>query len=134
MCDIADNPWIPWDVHIRSSCHPTVSELCYDSIAMKANRKSDIFTFLRANRDTIFSYGVKRIGLFGSFVRNSQTDSSDIDVLVEFEQDKQNYRNFIHLAYFLEDNLKRKVDLLTMDSLSPHIGPTILQEVEYVSL
>jgi predicted nucleotidyltransferase len=44
------------------------------------------------------------------------------------------YRNFINLAYFLEDNLERKVDLQTTDSLSPYIGPRILREVEYVSL
>jgi len=99
-----------------------------------ANRKNEVFDFLRSNRKAISSYGVKKIGLFGSFVRNSQTDASDIDILIEFEKEKENYRNFIHLAYFLEDNLQRKIDLLTTDSLSPHIGPRILKEVEYVSL
>ena len=101
---------------------------------MKANRKSDVTDFLKSNRDAISSYGVKRIGLFGSFVRNSQTDKSDIDILIEFERDRETYSNFIRLAYFLEDNLERTVDLLTSDGLSPHIGPTILREVEYVSL
>lgn len=101
---------------------------------MKANRKSDIFNFLTANREAISSYGVKKIGLFGSFVRNSQTAASDIDILIEFKQEEETYRNFINLAYFLEDNLERKVDLLTTDSLSPYIGPRILREVEYVSL
>ena len=111
-----------------------MNELCYDGETMKANRKSEVFDFLRSNREAISSYGVKKIGLFGSFVRNSQTDASDIDILIEFEQEKENYRNFIHLAYFLEDNLQRKVDLLTTDGLSPYIGPKILKEVEYVSL
>ena len=101
---------------------------------MKANRKSDIFNFLTANREAISSYGVRKIGLFGSFVRNSQTAASDIDILIEFKQEEETYRNFINLAYFLEDNLERKVDLLTTDSLSPYIGPRILREVEYVSL
>jgi len=77
---------------------------------------------------------VKKIGLFGSFVRNTQRDESDIDILVEFDQEKLSYDNFINLAYFLEDNLNRKVDLLTTDGLSPYIGPRILKEVEYVSL
>jgi len=101
---------------------------------MKANRKSEIFDFLTANREAISSYGVRKIGLFGSFVRNSQTAASDIDILIEFKQEEETYRNFINLAYFLEDNLERKVDLLTTDSLSPYIGPRILREVEYVSL
>ncbi len=78
-------------------------------------------------------YGVKKIGLFGSYVRNMQNAQSDIDLLVEFEPDKLNYSNFINLAFFLEDNLESKVDLVTLDSLSPYIGPNILKEVEYVS-
>ena len=107
---------------------------CYDEGIMKLTQKNDIFDFLQTNREAISSYGVKKIGLFGSFARNSQTDGSDIDILVEFDQEKQNYKNFINLAYFLEDNLDRKIDLLTTDSLSPYIGPRILKEVEYVPL
>ena len=101
---------------------------------MKPTTKSEIFDFLRKNKDSIESYGVKKIGLFGSFVRNNQKDESDIDILVEFYQESLSYNNFINLAYFLEDNLDRKVDLLTKDGLSPYIGPRILEEVEYVSL
>jgi predicted nucleotidyltransferase len=101
---------------------------------MKPNKKSEILDFLKSNKDSINAYGVKRIGLFGSFVRNSQREESDIDILVEFYQEQLSYSNFINLAYFLEDNLERKVDLLTTDGLSPYIGPRILEEVEYVSL
>lgn len=101
---------------------------------MKPERKSDIIQFLKSNKETIYAYGVKRIGIFGSFVRESQNANSDIDVLVEFDSDHLNYNNFIHLAYFLEDNLNMKIDLVTSDSLSPYIGPYILKEVEYVSL
>ena len=101
---------------------------------MRPTRKSEIFDFLRANKDSIHSYGVKKIGIFGSFARNTQQEESDIDILVEFEPEKLNYDGFINLAYFLEDNLERKVDLLTTDGLSPYIGPKILEEVEYVSL
>jgi len=101
---------------------------------MKTTKKSEIFDFLRTNKESITSYGVKKIGFFGSFVRNTQRDESDIDILVEFDQEKLSYDNFINLAYFLEDNLNRKVDLLTTDGLSPYIGPRILKEVEYVSL
>jgi predicted nucleotidyltransferase len=101
---------------------------------MKPDHKSDIIQFLKSNKDAINAYGVKKIGLFGSFVRESQNTKSDIDVLVEFDSDHLNYSNFIQLAYFLEDNLNTKIDLVTSDSLSPYIGPHILKEVEYVSL
>jgi uncharacterized protein len=101
---------------------------------MKPKEKSDIFDFLQSNKDLLQSYGVKKIGLFGSFVRNSQNKKSDIDLLVEFNAEKLNYNNYINLAYFLEDNLSTEIDLITIDSLSPYIGPKILEEVEYVSL
>jgi predicted nucleotidyltransferase len=45
---------------------------------------------------------------------------------------KKNFRNFIHLAFFLEDLLNRKVELVTPESLSPYLKPNILKEIEYV--
>ena len=101
---------------------------------MKPKKKSDIFKFLNNNRELLNSYGVKNIGLFGSYVRNEQNQDSDIDILVEFDSGKLNYNNFINLAYYLEDNFNTKIDLITVDSLSPYLGPCILKEVEYVSL
>ena len=101
---------------------------------MKPAAKKDIFRFLKSNEHILRSYGVKKIGLFGSYVRNKQNKNSDIDILVEFYKYKKNYNNFINLAYFLEDSFNTKVDLLTAEGLSPYIGKTILNEVEYVSL
>lgn len=86
------------------------------------------------NNHAIRDFGVKKIGLFGSFVKNRQTFRSDVDLLVEFEKGKKTYNHFIKLAYFLEDILGRKVDLITDKSLSPFLGPNILKETEYVSL
>jgi uncharacterized protein len=101
---------------------------------MRALEKIDILNFLRNNCQTINSYGVRKIGLFGSFVKDTQGKNSDIDILVEFNSENLTYENYINLAYYLEDNLDRKIDLVTYDSLSPYIGPHILEEVEYVSL
>ena len=74
---------------------------------------------------------MRRLGLFGSFVRGCQTGDSDVDLLVEFEPGRKTYDNFIGLAELLENLLRRPVDLLTTDSLSPYIGPRILDETEY---
>ncbi len=101
---------------------------------MRAKRKSDILSFLQAHQSDLTGYGVSRIGLFGSFVHDRPTDGSDVDLLVEFKPDRLTYDNYINLAYFLEDNLQRSVDLVTADSLSPHLGPHILSEVENVPL
>lgn len=88
---------------------------------------------LDQSQEKLTKFGVKRCGLFGSFLRNRQNPQSDIDLLVEFEMDKKTYDNYIHLAFFLEELFGRPVDLVTPESLSPYIGPHILREVEYAS-
>jgi predicted nucleotidyltransferase len=47
----------------------------------------------------------------------TKTELSDLDFIVEFYKEKKNYKNFIHLSYFLEDIFNKKVDLLTLESL-----------------
>jgi predicted nucleotidyltransferase len=99
-----------------------------------SNSKDSILELIRTNRRTIKSFGVRKVGLFGSFARNEQSPESDVDLLVEFEKGKKNFDNFIHLNFFLEGLLKRRVEVVTTQALSPHIGPHILKEVIYVSL
>lgn len=72
-------------------------------------------------------FGVKRIGLFGSFAKGEQKDTSDVDILVEFEE--PTFDNFMNLAFFLEDLFSRRVELVTPDSLSPYIAPYVEKEV-----
>jgi uncharacterized protein len=96
--------------------------------------KEDIFNALRQNGARLREFGVKRIGLFGSFVRGEQNPESDIDLLVEFEPAKKTFDAFMELSFFLDDLLRRRVELVTIESLSPYIGPHILKEVEYAAL
>lgn len=77
------------------------------------------------------NYGVKRIGFFGSFVRSEQKETSDVDVLVEFEKGAKTFDNYMNLKFFLEDIFGRKVDLVIIDALKPHIRDRILEEVKY---
>lgn len=95
--------------------------------------KNALIEILRANKTSIRSYGVRRLGIFGSVARDEHHAESDVDLLVEFQKGAKTFDNFIHLAFFLEEVLGRKVELVTTDSLSPYIGPRILEEVEYVS-
>jgi len=99
----------------------------------KIKTKENVLELIRSNQDKIRSYGVRKLGLFGSFVRGEQKPESDIDLLVEFQQDKKSFDNFIQLAFFLEEILERRVELITIDALSPYIGPHIIKEVEYVN-
>lgn len=96
--------------------------------------KADLVAYLQAHCDTLRRFGVRRLGVFGSFQRQTQQPTSDIDLLVEFEPGTKTFRNYMGLIFWLEDTLGRSVDLLTTESLSPYIGPYILEEVEYVSL
>jgi predicted nucleotidyltransferase len=82
----------------------------------------------------ISNFGVKSIGLFGSFVRGEQTDSSDIDILMEFTPENHTFDNFMDVSFLLEETLGRKVEVVTPEGLSPHLGPHILKEVERVSV
>lgn len=96
-------------------------------------RKTDLFALLAKHQEELRGFGVRRWGVFGSFARGLQNNRSDIDILVEFEKGKKSFDNFMHLASFLEQQIGRRVELVTPESLSPHIGPHILREVEYAS-
>ncbi len=101
---------------------------------MVVQNKEQLFSLLSEHRQQLERLGVKRFGLFGSFARGQQQQQSDVDLLVEFEPGRKSFDNFMRLAFFLEELLGRKVDLVTPESLSPHIGPHILREVEYASV
>ena len=96
--------------------------------------REEILKKIRENRDKIRSFGVKRIGVFGSFVRGEEKEDSDIDIIVEFEEEKKNFENFINLAFYLEELLGRKIDLLTPESISQYMKPYIEKEVVYESV
>ncbi|MDX1396221.1 MAG: nucleotidyltransferase domain-containing protein [Gemmatimonadota bacterium] len=84
--------------------------------------------------DRLRSLGVRRIGLFGSVVRGESRQDSDVDVLVEFDPARKSFDALVELAARLEALLGRDVDLVTTEGLSPHIGPRILEEAEFVGL
>lgn len=100
----------------------------------KDSTKDSIFQVILKNRERLAFHGVKDIGLFGSFVRGDQTPLSDIDILVEFMPENHTFDNFMEVAFLLEEILGRKVELVTPEALSPHIGPHILKEVERVPI
>jgi predicted nucleotidyltransferase len=100
---------------------------------MAQTTKEDLLRLIKEHQQEIKQFGVKRCGLFGSYVRDQSTSKSDIDVLVEFEPSQRTFDNFMHLAFFLEELFGSKVDLVTVESLSPYIGPFILDEVEYAA-
>lgn len=81
------------------------------------------------NRARVRRYGVRRLGLFGSAARGQARKSSDLDFLVEFEQDT--FDNYMGLKIYLEDLFRKKVDLVMADAIKERLRPIILREVKY---
>ena len=95
--------------------------------------KQAIIDRLHTNRKRLETFGVNRIGLFGSYVRGRQHANSDIDLLVDFYPEAETFDNYNNIYDLLEDLFpNRKIELVTCNGLSIHIGPKILEEVEYV--
>lgn len=95
--------------------------------------KEHILKTIESNKKDIFSLGIKEIGLFGSYVRDEQSDNSDIDILIDFEPDKENFDNYMAVYDILERLFQnQRVEIITKNGLSPYIGPRILNEVKYV--
>lgn len=78
-------------------------------------------------------YKIKSLGIFGSYVRGEESESSDLDLLVEFDPDAtMDLITFVELENYLSDLLGVKVDLVMRSALKPRIGRHILQEVVYI--
>ncbi len=76
-------------------------------------------------------YNVKHIGIFGSYIRSQQTQKSDIDILIDYEE-VPSLLTLIELEYYLEELLNSKVDLITRKGIKPQLKESILGEVVYI--
>lgn len=95
--------------------------------------KESILSILKKHKPELSKFGVSNIGLFGSYLDESQTSKSDIDLLIDFDPDKETFDNYM-AVYDLFENLfkNEKVEVVTKNGLSKHIGPKILSTVIYV--
>ena len=95
------------------------------------NRNS-IINELSSIKSELTKYGVVEIGLFGSYLNENQTKLSDIDILIHFKPECENFDNFMLVYDILENQFKNiKIDVVTKNGLSKYIGPYILKEVVY---
>ena len=81
---------------------------------------------LEAHRRAIKAYGVRSLGLFGSYARGEQKRRSDVDFVVEFE--RKSFDAYMDLQAYLEDLFERRVELVISDSIKPRLRKTILRE------
>jgi predicted nucleotidyltransferase len=95
--------------------------------------KEFIINSLKSKAIELSKYGIKSIGLFGSYARDEQSQNSDIDILIDFESDQENFDNYMAVYDIIEGLFEDyKIEIVTKNGLSPYIGPTILNEVTYV--
>jgi predicted nucleotidyltransferase len=90
-----------------------------------------ITQLLRLNKEHLFSaYPLSSIALFGSYVTGTATETSDIDILVEFNRPVD--FEFIDLSIELEQLLQKPVDLVTRQAIKPRLLPYITRQLQYV--
>jgi len=95
--------------------------------------KENILKKLKSNKLKLSKFGIRSVGLFGSYSRDEQSNESDIDLLIDFEPEKENFDNFMAVYDLFESLFKNeKIEVVTTNGLSPYIGPKILNEVQYV--
>jgi predicted nucleotidyltransferase len=94
--------------------------------------RADAERRLAACAPRIRQFGVARLALFGSVLHGRPRADSDVDLLVQFLPGAKSYDRFAALADFLETQLGRRVELVTVEALSPFLGPRILAEASDV--
>ena len=97
----------------------------------KGLSRTGILRALKRRAADLRGFGVRRIGLFGSYARRSARPRSDVDILVELDDNSVCFDNYMGLLLYLEDLFHRKVDLVMVQDIKPHFRDTILQEVAY---
>lgn len=96
--------------------------------------KKELIQRITSNQQTILSYGVIQLGIFGSFVRDEANEQSDIDFYIDFAPENKTLKNLVGLSTFLQEILGRKIEIVTPASLNKYIGKYIVAEVEYVPI
>jgi len=94
--------------------------------------KNEIIKKLEEEKEKIRQSGVKKIGLFGSFVKGKQSKNSDIDLLVSFEH-KDYGDQYFELLFYLKKIFNRKIDLVPEESLRKELL-YVKKEAEYARL
>jgi len=100
---------------------------------LKMLTRSEILAFLKDNKGLFLSqYGIRKIGLFGSYAREEQTESSDIDILIEMSRDTENiFEKRLQLRELLISHFARNVDVCHEQSMKPIFKKLVLKDAIY---
>lgn len=95
---------------------------------------NEIRTILAEHKGEVSrKYKVSELGIFGSFVRGEQKRRSDIDILVDFDDENiPSLLKLIEMERYLQGLLRKKVDVVIKSGIRPELKEVILKEVIYV--
>lgn len=99
--------------------------------ADKPATRQQIIAILTEHAEQLQKLGVKRIALFGSAARDCLSENSDVDLVVELET--ADYSRYLQCKDFLENILRRRVDMLTPDAVRGRLGRQISEDLVYVA-
>ncbi len=94
--------------------------------------KEYILEFIKNHYNEIKEFGVEKIGLFGSYAKENNNESSDIDIIVKFGNVKSIFYSYFDLKNYLEDSFKTKIDLCREEDLKKEFHDEIKRSVIYV--
>ena len=122
---VADVPEVPYPFSRKKLME------VWDMAETKTLNLERIINILKEHKEELKErYGIKGIGVFGSYVRGEYKEKSDLDILVEFEEDADvDLLKFVNMENYLSELIGVKVDLVERSGLKPRIGKHILKEV-----
>lgn len=95
-------------------------------------RSEQILQELAKRRAALRELGARKLGLFGSHVRDEAREESDLDFVVEFEPGRKSFDNYMDLRFLLEDLFERRIDLVILGNIKKRLREPILRETVYV--
>ena len=95
--------------------------------------RAEVLKEIQGHRAEIEKFCVTSISIFGSAARDELTATSDVDVLVDYQEGQITFDNYMGLKFYLEDLFGRKVDLATQKMLKPRLKTAIAGEIIHAS-
>jgi len=95
--------------------------------------RTEILNYLHENKEVFRdNYGISRIGLFGSYARNEQTEQSDVDILIEMKKDTEDiFGKRLQLRDLLRYRFAKNVDICHEKAIKPIFREMVLKDAIY---
>jgi len=92
-----------------------------------------ILAILQSHKNALQAkFGVLDLAVFGSYVSQQQTPTSDVDLFVDLKPEYKTFDNYMELKFFLEEHLQKKIDLAIKESIRNELKADIFSEAVYV--